>query len=140
MTKPAQDISVIGLAKIGSCVARGRQRENGLRRGLRLATDAKPAGSCGGGTSKAEPEMRCNNSLPTTFGAVQLFRSPLSKAWVKPYRYPDSGERQVHGAVSAQAEFEHTIVRRVQSVDRELDGYFSEMVEHLIAKRHAIRW
>jgi len=130
MTKPAQDIRD-RLAKLEALFARGATEGERAAAGAALERMQARLDLGGGGTSKAEPEIEMQYSLPDVW-AVKLFVALCRKHGVKPYRYP----RQRRTTVMVQvrkAEFEHTIAAEFQSLHRELTGYFSEMVEHLIA-------
>jgi hypothetical protein len=83
-----------------------------------------------GGKAAAEPEIELQYSLPDVW-AVKLFVALCRKHEIKPYRYPRQRRTTVMVRVR-KSEFERTIAAEFQSLHRELTGYFSEMVEHLI--------
>ena len=130
MTKPAQDIRD-RLAKLEALFARGATEGERAAAGAALERMQARLDLGGGGTSKAEPEIEMQYSLPDVW-AVKLFVALCRKHGVKPYRYPRQRRTTVMVRVR-KAEFEHTIAAEFQSLHRELTGYFSEMVEHLIA-------
>jgi len=130
MTKPAQDIRD-RLAKLEALFARGATEGERAAAGAALERMQARLDLGSGGTSKAEPEIEMQYSLPDVW-AVKLFVALCRKHGVKPYRYPRQRRTTVMVRVR-KAEFEHTIAAEFQSLHRELTGYFSEMVEHLIA-------
>lgn len=130
MTKPAQDIRD-RLAKLEALFARGATEGERAAAGAALERMQARLDLGGGGTAKGEPEIEMQYSLPDVW-AVKLFVALCRKHGVKPYRYPRQRRTTVMVRVR-KAEFEHTIAAEFQSLHRELTGYFSEMVEHLIA-------
>ena len=130
MTKPAQDIRD-RLAKLEALFARGATEGERAAAGAALERMQARLDLGGGGTAKAEPEIEMQYALPDVW-AVKLFVALCRKNGVKPYRYPRQRRTTVMVRVR-KTEFEHTIAAEFQSLHRELTGYFSEMVEHLIA-------
>lgn len=130
MTKPTQDIRD-RLAKLEALFARGATEGERAAAGAALERMQARLDLGGGGTAKAEPEIEMQYSLPDVW-AVKLFVALCRKNGVKPYRYPRQRRMTVMVRVR-KAEFERTIAAEFQSLHRELTGYFSEMVEHLIA-------
>jgi len=129
MTKPAQDIRD-RLAKLEALFARGATEGERAAAGAALER-IQARLDLGGGKATAEPEIEMQYSLPDVW-AVKLFVALCRKHEIKPYRYPRQRRTTVMVRVR-KTEFEHTIAAEFQSLHRELTGYFSEMVEHLIA-------
>lgn len=127
MTIPQQDIRD-RLAKLEALFARGATE--GERAAAGAALERMQARLDLGGKAAAEPEIELQYSLPDVW-AVKLFVALCRKHEIKPYRYPRQRRTTVMVRVR-QSEFERTIAAEFQSLHRELTGYFSEMVEHLI--------
>jgi hypothetical protein len=127
MTIPQQDIRD-RLAKLEALFARGATEGERAAAGAALAR--MQARLDLGGKAVAEPEIELQYSLPDVW-AVKLFVALCRKHEIKPYRYPRQRRTTVMVRVR-QSEFERTIAAEFQSLHRELTGYFSETVEHLI--------
>ncbi|SEN81993.1 hypothetical protein SAMN05216227_102621 [Pseudorhodobacter antarcticus] len=127
MTIPQQDIRD-RLAKLEALFARGATE--GERAAAGAALERMQARLDLGGKAAAEPEIELQYSLPDVW-AVKLFVALCRKHEIKPYRYPRQRRTTVMVRVR-KSEFERTIAAEFQSLHRELTGYFSEMVEHLI--------
>jgi len=127
MTIPQQDIRD-RLAKLEALFARGATEGERAAAGAALAR-MQPRLDLGG-KAVAEPEIELQYSLPDVW-AVKLFVALCRKHEIKPYRYPRQRRTTVMVRVR-QSEFERTIAAEFQSLHRELTGYFSETVEHLI--------
>ena len=127
MTIPQQDIRD-RLAKLEALFARGATE--GERAAAGAVLERMQARLDLGGKAAAEPEIELQYSLPDVW-AVKLFVALCRKHEIKPYRYPRQRRTTVMVRVR-KSEFERTIAAEFQSLHRELTGYFSEMVEHLI--------
>ena len=127
MTIPQQNIRD-RLAKLEALFARGATE--GERAAAGAALERMQARLDLGGKAAAEPEIELQYSLPDVW-AVKLFVALCRKHEIKPYRYPRQRRTTVMVRVR-KSEFERTIAAEFQSLHRELTGYFSEMVEHLI--------
>ena len=127
MTIPQQDIRD-RLAKLEALFARGATE--GERAAAGAALERMQARLDSGGKAAAEPEIELQYSLPDVW-AVKLFVALCRKHEIKPYRYPRQRRTTVMVRVR-KSEFERTIAAEFQSLHRELTGYFSETVEHLI--------
>lgn len=115
----------IKLAKLEALFARGATA--GERAAAGAALDRLQARIA----ASDEPETEVQYTLPDVW-SVRIFVALCRKHGVRPYRYPR--QRRTTIMVRARAsEFERTVLAGFQTLHAELEAYFNETVDHLIA-------